>query len=121
LPSQSERQRLAAAIRGACLAQQADWPAAVDLLQAAMLDGCQEPFCFRWLVAGWLALDKPHDARAVLRQWQSCDPKSAEAAELLHSLADEPPRAVRIDPADRVEPTDAARRSRQPGQVTTPG
>ena len=121
LPSQSERQRLAAAIRGACLAQQQDWPAAVDLLQAAMLDGCQEVFCFRWLVAGWLALDKPQDAKAVLRQWQTCDPKSVEAAELLHGLPDEPPRAMRIDPADRVEPTDAARHSRQAGQVAAPG
>jgi predicted Zn-dependent protease len=120
LPSPAERQRLAAAVRGACLAQQQDWPAAVDLLQAAMLDGCQEAFCFRWLVSGWLALNQPLDAEAVLRRWQVCDPKSAEVAELLHALATdtEPSRDLRIDQADRAEPTDAGRRVRTPGPAS---
>jgi hypothetical protein len=49
-------------------------------LQAAVLDGCRERFCLRWLVNSWLALDRPLDAQSSLRVWLAIEPASEEAA-----------------------------------------
>jgi tetratricopeptide (TPR) repeat protein len=78
--SPADRERLSAAVRGACLAQQDNWEEAADLLQAAVLDGCRERFCLRWLVNSWLALDRPLDAQSSLRVWLAIEPASEEAA-----------------------------------------
>jgi lipopolysaccharide biosynthesis regulator YciM len=78
--SPADRERLSAAVRGACLAQQDKWEEAADLLQAAVLDGCRERFCLRWLVNSWLALDRPLDAQSSLRVWLAIEPASEEAA-----------------------------------------
>jgi tetratricopeptide (TPR) repeat protein len=96
----ADRQRLAAAVRGACLAQAGDWTAAVDLLQAAMLDGCQARFCFRWLVAGWLALERPREAQSALRAWQAVDANQPEIADLADQANEQLSRSVRVDSAD---------------------
>jgi hypothetical protein len=122
LASAAARERLIAAIRGACLAQQKNWSAAADLLQAAMLDGCRERFCLRWLVVSWLALGRPLDAQAALRAWQAFDPRSEEAAELAQQVARQfaeldayRPQAVRFDEGDAVDGL-----STRPTIVTTP-
>jgi tetratricopeptide (TPR) repeat protein len=103
LSSAAERQRLSTAVRGACLAQQGNWAAAVDLLQAAMLDGCTARFCFRWLAAGWLELGRPRDAQAVLRAWESREPHEPAIAELSADAAAQLARSVRIDEAESCE------------------
>ncbi|MCI0361129.1 MAG: hypothetical protein L0211_21830, partial [Planctomycetaceae bacterium] len=108
--SAADRERLATAVRGAYLAQQGDWPAAADLLQAAMLDGCRERFCLRWLAASWLAMERPLDAQAALRLWQDADPQNEELASFQEQLADllaglasdaaaEVPEPIRVDDA----------------------
>lgn len=99
----AERQRLSTAVRGACLAQQGNWAAAVDLLQAAMLDGCTARFCFRWLAAGWLELGRPRDAQAVLRAWEGREPNEPELAELSTAAAEQLARSMRIDSAESCE------------------
>ncbi len=103
LSSAAERQRLSTAVRGACLAQQGNWAQAVDLLQAAMLDGCTARFCFRWLAAGWLELGRPRDAQAVLRAWESREPNELTIADLAAAAAEQLARSVRIDEAESCE------------------
>jgi hypothetical protein len=122
--SAPDRERLAAAVRGACLAQQQNWTAAADLLQAAMLDGCRERFCLRWLVVSWLALARPLDAQSALRAWSAIEPQNDELATFqeqiatqMEELAASLPGPVRVDdPASIAAPL--AKR-RQPGGPTT--
>jgi tetratricopeptide (TPR) repeat protein len=109
--SPAERQRLSAAVRGACLAQHGQWSAAVDLLQAAMLDGCQTTFCFRWLAAGWLQLGRPRDAQSVLRAWQAVEPDHPLLTQLAAEAAGQVARSMRIDDVDGAEPLASTRRS----------
>ncbi len=115
--SDADRERLSTAVRGAYLAQQGDWSAAADLLMAAMLDGCRERFCLRWLVASWLALERPLDAQTALRVWQVADPRDEEAASLAEQVA-----AQLTDHVD--EPTEIMRsdelRVDEPGPVAPP-
>jgi tetratricopeptide (TPR) repeat protein len=98
-PAVAVGERLATAARGACLAKIEQWPAAADLLQAALLDGCRERFCLEWLTKSWLALRRPLEARGVLQIWRSFDPAPPEIArldaEIDKQLAEQ---AVRVDP-----------------------
>jgi Tfp pilus assembly protein PilF len=87
--SAADRERLSAAVRGAYLAQQGNWSSAADLLQAALLDGCRERFCFRWLVTSWLALERPLDAKTALRVWQAADPQNDEIASFQEQIAEQ--------------------------------
>jgi tetratricopeptide (TPR) repeat protein len=104
--SDADRERLSAAVRGAFLAQQGDWSAAADLLQAAVLDGCRERFCLRWLVASWLALDRPREAQSALHIWQAAHPGDEELAPLREQVdarleeLDEPTDVMRVDEAE---------------------
>ena len=102
--SDADRERLSAAVRGAYLAQQGDWSGAADLLQAALLDGCRERFCLRWLVASWLALDRPLDAQTALRVWQTAHPHDEDLASFVEQVAsgfteqvDDPTEIMRVD------------------------
>ena len=92
------RDALAAAVRGACLAGQLNWPAAKAKLQAALEAGCRERFCFRWLVVTWLGLGQPAEAQSVLRAWQAIDPANPELAALAAAV-DEQVEASDADPA----------------------
>jgi tetratricopeptide (TPR) repeat protein len=98
--SAADRERLATAVRGAYLARQGDWSAAADLLQAAVLDGCRERFCLRWLVVSWLALERPLDAQSALRIWQAADPQNDELA----SFAEQVDAQLDEQAADLSEP-----------------
>ena len=101
--SDADRERLSAAVRGAYLAQQGDWSGAADLLQAAVLDGCRERFCLRWLVASWLALDRPHEAQSALHIWRAAHAGDQELAALGEQISarlselDEPTDVMRVD------------------------
>ena len=112
-PSAAVGERLATAARGACLAQREQWPAAADLLQAALLDGCRERFCLEWLTKSWLALSRPLEAQGVLQIWQGFDPANPEVArlaELIESQLAE--QAVRVDPPGQptgIKPAGASR------------
>jgi tetratricopeptide (TPR) repeat protein len=118
-PSVVVGERLATAARGACLAQLQQWPAAADLLQAALLDGCRERFCLEWLVKSWLALARPLDAQGVLQIWQDFDPANPEvvrlAAEIEKQLAD---CEVRVDSAISSKSGKPAGAGRPPLTVT---
>jgi tetratricopeptide (TPR) repeat protein len=115
--SPAERQRLTAAVRGACLAQQGQWGKAVDLLQAAMLDGCQTTFCFRWLAAGWLELGRPRDAMSVLRAWQAIEERHPMLAELSEVAAAQLARSLRVDAADQGDSEATHARSAAPSAL----
>ena len=112
----ADRERLSAAVRGAYLAQQGDWSGAADVLQAAVLDGCRERFCLRWLVASWLALDRPHEAQSALHIWRAAHPGDEELAALREQVdarleeLDEPTDVMRVDEPDT--PRASARSSR---------
>ncbi len=121
--SDADRERLSAAVRGAYLAQQGDWSGAADLLQAALLDGCRERFCLRWLVASWLALERPLDAQTALRVWQTAHARDEELASLseqvdaqLEDLTSDPTDVMRVDePAPVAAPnTPLPAKRRQP-------
>jgi Tfp pilus assembly protein PilF len=124
--SDADRQRLSTAVRGAYLAQQGDWAAAADLLQAAVLDGCRERFCLHGLVAAWLALDRPRDAQSALQVWQAAHPHDEEAAAFaeqvdaqLAEVTAEPPEPVRVDEPAPVAGPLAAPPKRRPGAAPT--
>jgi tetratricopeptide (TPR) repeat protein len=109
-PSAAVGERLATAARGACLAQREQWPAAADLLQAALLDGCRERFCLEWLTKSWLALSRPLEAQGVLQIWQGFDPANPEVARLAEEIgAQLAEQAVRVDQPTTGKPTGAAR------------
>jgi len=122
IASAADRERLSAAVRGAYLAQQGDWSAAADLLQAAMLDGCRERFCLRWLVSSWLALERSLDAQTALRVWKAADPQNDEIASFqeqiaaqLEELAATIPGPLRVDdPAPVGGPLSKRRQSSHP-------
>lgn len=106
------RESLAAAIRGACLAQKANWLAAKAHLQLAVEHGCRERFCFRWLLVTWLGLGRADEALAVLEHWRTFDAQNPELTTLADAIAEhqivattsEPPRGsdeyLRLDAAD---------------------
>jgi tetratricopeptide (TPR) repeat protein len=99
-PSVAVGERLATAARGACLAKVEQWPAAADLLQAALLDGCRERFCLEWLAKSWLALGRPLEAHGVLQIWQSFDPAHPEVARLAATIEEQlAEQDIRVDPA----------------------
>ncbi|MDX1944448.1 MAG: glycosyltransferase [Pirellulaceae bacterium] len=83
------REALSHAVRGACLAGQLQWPAALEQLQAALAAGCRERFCFRWLVVTWLGLGQPSEAQSVLRAWQAVDAANPELAGLTTAIAEQ--------------------------------
>ena len=49
----SHRDALRTAVRGACLAANEDWTAALPYLQSAFAAGCRDEFCLRWLAISW--------------------------------------------------------------------
>jgi len=115
-----ERQRRPAmreAVRGACAAARGEWAKALGHLQSAYVGGCTDPFCLRWLSTTLLTNGQTEAAEPVLRQWQQIDPGNAELKAYLAIVAPdecreepsaaaeqahEPPRRIRIDPAQPV-------------------
>jgi tetratricopeptide (TPR) repeat protein len=86
------REALRSAVRGACLAAEANWIAARSYLETAYKAGCREPLCLRWLTATYLAAGQGDEAQQMLDQWSRIDPLSPEMRQYRLALA--PPRGV---------------------------
>ncbi len=95
LPSDTpHRDALRGAVRGACLAVQQDWAAALKFLQTAHQAGCRDIVCLRWLSITHMALGDTVAADEILRQWYAIDPRNQELSSYL-SAADMPGMASR--------------------------
>lgn len=73
-------------LRGACLAAQGNWIAALTYLRTAFEATCRDPICLRWYAVGLLALGQRDAAREILLEWQRLAPSDAEAARYLAEL-----------------------------------
>ena len=105
------------ALRGACAAARGEWANALGLLQSAYLAGCTDPFCLRWLATTLLSNGQIEAAAPVLRHWQQIEPGNSELKAYLAIVApdegqerpasaarqaEQPPRRIRVDPAQAV-------------------
>jgi glycosyltransferase involved in cell wall biosynthesis/Flp pilus assembly protein TadD len=140
LPSGTVEQRpFRDAIRGACLAVEKDWSAALAYLQSAYLGGCNEPLCLRWLSVTLLSRGQIEAVEPILRRWQQVEPNNTEVhaylaalkssqmgetgtaeahrrsgAELPATPAPDPSRQLRIDPGLKTPSTAIPPLSLQP-------
>ncbi len=73
-------------LRGACLAAQGNWIAALTYLRTAYEATCRDPICLRWYAVGLLALGQHDAAREILLEWQRLAPSDAEVARYLAEL-----------------------------------
>jgi lipopolysaccharide biosynthesis regulator YciM len=102
--TETQRDALRSAIRGACLASQNNWPAAKAYLQAAYQAGCRDPLCLRWYAITLLTIGDKPAARSVIDRWHEAHPTSAEAHRYLQRAASRSQELaptgspVRIDP-----------------------
>lgn len=86
---ESQRGALADAVRGACKAAEHDWTAAVGYLQGALVAGCRDPLCLRWLAVSLISNGRLREAEPVLRQWEAAEPDNVEAKRYLALLSGE--------------------------------
>ncbi len=105
----SHRDPLRNAIRGACMAAQQQWAAALPYLQTAYSAGCRDPICLRWLAIGLMNTGAAETAEAVLGQWRSVSPSHPEPVQLLSAVranrslrVDEPPTACTPAPTFQI-------------------
>jgi tetratricopeptide (TPR) repeat protein len=77
------REALRSAIRGACLAAQQNWAAALGYLRTAYAAECRDVICLRWLSVTMIALGDLDHARPVLMDWRAVEPASAEVEQYL--------------------------------------
>jgi tetratricopeptide (TPR) repeat protein len=114
LPDASaEHDSLRSAIRGACLANQNNWPAAKAYLQAAFRAGSRDPICLRWYIVTLLSVGDPSLAKNALEEWKKVDPASTKLQQYLNqatSRAMDRTAQVRVDPAGQTATEPAARR-----------
>jgi tetratricopeptide (TPR) repeat protein len=85
--SEAQHEALRNAVRGACLAVQQQWAAAMSYLQNAHQAGCRDPLCLRWLATGLLGTGNSSAAEAILRQWQAAAPDNPEPVRMLLNFA----------------------------------
>jgi tetratricopeptide (TPR) repeat protein len=83
----SNRDALRTAVRGACLAAQQQWAAAIPYLRRAYDSGCRNPICLRWLASAFIAVGELDAAEPILTQWQANTPGNPEPHRLLATLA----------------------------------
>ena len=101
-----ERETLEAVVRGACKAVAGEYVAALEVLQPVYVNGCVDPWCFRWLAVTLIGGGKPDVAAKVVAGWRQVDPISAEAksyeaqiAKILQEADNSKDPDVRIDGA----------------------
>jgi tetratricopeptide (TPR) repeat protein len=85
--SMPHRDALRTAVRGACLAAQQQWPAAIPYLRRAYDAGCRQPICLRWLASALIALGDLEAAEPMLLRWQAAAPGHPEPQQLLALVA----------------------------------
>jgi tetratricopeptide (TPR) repeat protein len=101
-PDMPHREAFANSVRGACRANERDWPGAEGYLEPAYQSGCRDPICLFWLAETWISLKKFADARALLDDWQTLEPGADEIEKFLSRIPVEiGDRQVRFDEADR--------------------
>jgi tetratricopeptide (TPR) repeat protein len=98
------RDGLRDAIRGACLAAQQQWPAAMAYLKTAYEARCRDPICLRWLAVGLMTAGDFASAEPLLRQWQATAPESPEPQRLLQQLNSQRQNAASLNDADASKP-----------------
>ncbi len=116
---EAQRGPLADAVRGACKAAEQDWTAALGFLESALVAGCRDPLCLRWLAVSLISNGRLREAEPVLRQWEAAEPNNVEPKRYLALLCgDQPPQpqgaahtaetapaaGARPEPAFRVDP-----------------
>jgi tetratricopeptide (TPR) repeat protein len=106
---------LRSAVRGGCLAHQGNWVSARAYLEAAHRAGCRDPICLRWLTVALASTGDKAKARAILEEWRSLEPNSAEVRAYRSALegdgkAEDHERRMRIDRAVRSLPIDSSPR-----------
>lgn len=111
------RDRLAEAVRGACLAAAGEWTPALGRLQSAYLAGCRDAICLRWLVLTFMAGAQRDAARNVLDEWLRLEPQAVEPSALRNALdaesaPAEPPAESPVEPPDRAADALPPRRGR---------
>ncbi len=117
----AQRDSLRSAIRGACLANQNNWPAAKAYLQAAFRAGSRDPICLRWYIVTLLSVGDPSLARKALDEWKKIDLASTKLHEYLEQATNralDRSAQVRVDP-EQVAPEPAARRRGVPATEGT--
>jgi tetratricopeptide (TPR) repeat protein len=77
------REAFRSAVRGACLAAQQNWAAALGYLRTAYAAECRDVICLRWLTVTMIAMRDLDHARPVLLEWQAAEPASAEVQQYL--------------------------------------
>jgi glycosyltransferase involved in cell wall biosynthesis len=63
------REALRTAVRGACLAANGDWTAALAYLQGAFAAACRDEFCLRWLAMASIESGDLDSAQRTLDAW----------------------------------------------------
>jgi predicted Zn-dependent protease len=81
------RDSLRTAVRGACLAAQQQWPAALPYLRRAYDAGCRQSLCLRWLASALIATGDLEAAEPMLLRWQAAAPGHPEPQRLLACVA----------------------------------
>jgi hypothetical protein len=84
------REALRCAVRGALLAGQRNWMAALPYLKTAYTAGCRDAICLRWLSVVMLSLGNVESARPVLLEWQQIEPQNAELQGYLAAFEQQP-------------------------------
>ncbi|MBN2578217.1 MAG: glycosyltransferase [Pirellulales bacterium] len=98
-----DRMLLAQVVRGACLARNRRWTAALASLQSAYLSGCKHPFCLRHLASTLLSQGQAEAALPVLEEWRQVEPQHPELLAYLTAVEEQADpaadRQYRVDPA----------------------
>jgi len=83
------REALRCAVRGALLASQQNWTAALPYLKTAYSANCRDPLCLRWLAVAHLSAGDARSAQPILLQWQQQEPGSHEVQAYLAAVAEQ--------------------------------
>ncbi|MDX1962379.1 MAG: glycosyltransferase [Pirellulales bacterium] len=106
----SARELLRTVVRGACLAAQGNFAAALPFLRAAYDGGCRENLCYVWLANCLQELGLHGEVSPILADWQRHWPRSAEYR---RKVRESGARVMATPVAPRVGGTPPAENTRQ--------
>jgi tetratricopeptide (TPR) repeat protein len=112
------REALRCAVRGALLAGQRNWLAALPYLKTSYTAGCRDVICLRWFAVVLISTGDLAAARPVLLEWQRIEPQNAEIQAYLSATEPQvrPTTEVRFGEAPvsvhALDPTEAAKKIR---------
>ncbi len=83
----AQRRAYTQAVRGAAEVVERQFPKAIDHLENARENGCDGPFCLRWLAAAYLLQENHKAAKVILDAWQKQEPDNPEITAYLAAIS----------------------------------